>query len=50
MQPSPHGKALDSGYKNPKNALHVYIAAGVFSETWNYIEAAKIRPELFLSG
>ena len=32
----------------PQNkTLHIDIAAGVFSETWDYIGGAKIRPEIF---
>jgi hypothetical protein len=45
------GQSLGFRVKGPqKQTLRVDIAAGVFSETWNYIERAKIRPENFLSN
>jgi len=49
MQPSPQGKAQDLGTEPQIQTLHVDIAAGVFSETLNYIQGVKIRPENFCS-
>jgi hypothetical protein len=50
MQRSAQGKPLDSGL-NPKTRHCIYtLPQGVFSETLNYIEGPKVRPELFISG
>ena len=50
MQPSPQGKASDSGLEPQKQTLLIDIAAGVFSETWDYSEVAKVRKELLSAG
>jgi hypothetical protein len=41
------GQAFGFGVKPQKQRLACSIAAGVFSETLDYNERAKIRPELF---